>query len=114
MHAIATYVCYVHYNLHITNMITLCASICCTLHIQSLGATFNHWNTKLTIWRQQHVHISRNRRTVEAVAVSLLMSIVCFTVPLLWGKCTQKPVDMENWTLQVHNISEFWCIFNQY
>jgi hypothetical protein len=65
------------------------------------GATFNHWNTKLTIWRQQYVHISRNRRTVEAIAVSLLMSIVCFTVPLMWGKCTQKPVDMENWTLQV-------------
>lgn len=79
------------------------------------GATFNHFNTELTLWRQKHVHPSFARRAIEAAVVACSMSAVTFCIPLLWGKCTPKPVDMEDWTLQARaavyiSIHMYVCI----
>lgn len=76
-----------------------------------IGACFNHYNEKLAIWRQQHVK-TRRRKFMEALCVAALMSIVCFTMPLLWGQCTPKPVHMQDWTSQERILVSQLVSFN--
>ncbi|CAM9377787.1 unnamed protein product [Phaeothamnion confervicola] len=77
-----------------------------------IGACFNHFNTKLALWRMRHVRSSA-RKLLEAVGVGLLMSAVSFGMPMLWGTCTPKPVNMEDWTPQekalVNELVSFNC-----
>lgn len=40
-------------------------------------------------------------RLIEVLCVTFLMTAVSFLLPMLWGTCTPKPVDMEDWTEQV-------------
>lgn len=40
-------------------------------------------------------------KLMEVLTVTFLMTAVCFLMPMLWGTCTPKPVDMEDWTEQV-------------
>lgn len=40
-------------------------------------------------------------RLLEVLGVTFLMTAVCFLMPMMWGACTPKPVDMEDWTEQV-------------
>eukprot|EP00611_Tribonema_gayanum_P016725 TRINITY_DN2911_c0_g2_i4.p1 TRINITY_DN2911_c0_g2~~TRINITY_DN2911_c0_g2_i4.p1 ORF type:complete len:839 (-),score=229.88 TRINITY_DN2911_c0_g2_i4:151-2667(-) len=77
-----------------------------------VGACFNHWNEKLTLWRQRHVSKHKRRRFLEAVSVAGLMSVVAFVMPLLWGRCSPKPVDMENWTSQEKRMVDELVSFN--
>ncbi|CAM9634919.1 unnamed protein product [Chrysoparadoxa australica] len=76
-----------------------------------IGASFNHLNEKLTRWRMKKVKAAR-RRLMEVLAVSVLVSLVSFTLPLLWGKCTPKPVSMEEWTNQERDLVADLVPFN--
>jgi chloride channel 7 len=76
-----------------------------------IGAAFNHFNRLLTIFRMKHV-TTTHRRLMEVLAVTLLVATTAFVVPLLWGKCTPKPVDMENWTEQEKTLVDELVPFN--
>lgn len=79
-----------------------------------IGAVFNAANEHLTIWRMKHVNKSKSRRFVEVLCVSLCVSIVSFLMPVLWGRCTKLPTDMQDWTNQEKNLVEalvpFRCV----
>lgn len=79
-----------------------------------IGACFNAGNEHLTIWRMKHVNHSKKRRVVEVVVMSILVTIVSFGMPLLWGRCTELPTDMQDWTNQekelVASLVPFNCI----
>lgn len=79
-----------------------------------IGAVFNAANEHITLWRMKHVNFSKCRRFMEVIAVSLLMTIVSFLLPLLWGRCTELPTDMQDWTNQekdlVESLVPFRCI----
>ena len=51
-------------------------------------------------WNRRHVR-SPFARLMEVLGVTFLMTAVIFLIPMLWGSCTPKPVDMEDWTQQV-------------
>jgi len=79
-----------------------------------IGACFNAGNEHLTIWRMKNVNHSKKRRLVEVVVMSILVTTVSFVMPLLWGKCTELPTDMQDWTNQekelVGSLVPFNCI----
>ena len=78
-----------------------------------IGAIFNAANEHLTIWRMKRVNFSKKRRFVEVIVVSSLMSVVAFVMPLLWGRCTELPKDMQDWNNQEKNLVDalvpFYC-----
>ncbi|KAL7554548.1 hypothetical protein ACHAWF_018010, partial [Thalassiosira exigua] len=79
-----------------------------------IGACFNAGNEHLTIWRMKNVNYSKKRRMVEVIVMSVLVTTVSFLMPLLWGRCTELPTDMQDWTNQekdlVNNLVAFNCI----
>eukprot|EP00581_Thalassiosira_minuscula_P007032 CAMPEP_0183708364 /NCGR_PEP_ID=MMETSP0737-20130205/4706_1 /TAXON_ID=385413 /ORGANISM="Thalassiosira miniscula, Strain CCMP1093" /LENGTH=916 /DNA_ID=CAMNT_0025936231 /DNA_START=311 /DNA_END=3061 /DNA_ORIENTATION=+ len=79
-----------------------------------IGACFNAGNEHLTIWRMKNVNYSKKRRVVEVLVMSVLVTTVSFIMPLLWGRCTELPTDMQDWTNQekelVGNLVPFNCI----
>lgn len=79
-----------------------------------IGACFNAGNEHLTIWRMKNVNHSKRRRLVEVLVMSVLVTTVSFVMPLLWGRCTELPTDMQDWTNQekdlVANLVPFNCI----
>jgi chloride channel 7 len=78
-----------------------------------IGAIFNATNEHLTYWRMERVNFSKKRRLVEVVFISVLMSCISFLMPLLWGRCTQLPTDMQDWSNQekklVESLVPFMC-----
>lgn len=78
-----------------------------------IGAIFNATNEHITKWRMKHVNHSKGRRFTEVCCVSLLVSIVSFLMPLLWGHCTELPKDRQHWTNQkqalVESLIPFTC-----
>jgi chloride channel 7 len=79
-----------------------------------IGAVFNAANEHLTLWRMRRVNYSKMRRFMEVIGVSLLVSVVSFLMPLIWGRCTELPTDMQDWTNQEKNLVEalvpFQCV----
>lgn len=79
-----------------------------------IGAVFNAANEHLTIWRMKRVNHSKMRRVLEVILVSILVSVVSFLMPVLWGRCTELPTDMQDWTNQekklVDALVPFRCI----
>lgn len=79
-----------------------------------IGAVFNAANEHLTIWRMKHVNFSKFRRFMEVIAISLLVTIVSFLMPLLWNRCTELPTDMQDWSNQekdlVDSLVPFRCV----
>ena len=79
-----------------------------------IGACFNAGNEHLTIWRMKNVNYSKKKRMVEVLVMSILVTTVSFVMPLLWGRCTELPTDMQDWTNQekelVGNLVPFNCI----
>lgn len=71
-----------------------------------IGAVFNEVNEVLTKWRMRYINISKFRRVLEVLAVSIFVSIVTFSMPLLWSHCTDLPSDMQDWTNQEKNLVE--------
>jgi chloride channel 7 len=69
-----------------------------------IGAVFNAANENLTLWRMKHVNKKKTRRLLEVICVSLLVSIVSFIMPLIWGRCTELPTDMQDWSNQEKNL----------
>jgi chloride channel 7 len=79
-----------------------------------IGAVFNAANEHLTIWRMKRINHSKLRRFVEVILVSVLVSVVSFLMPLMWGRCTKLPSDMQDWSNQEKDLVEalvpFRCI----
>lgn len=65
-----------------------------------IGAIFNDVNERITHWRIKRVNISKNRRFLEVMAISSLMSCIMFFSSLAWPTC--KPVS----TVFVEGASE--------
>ncbi|GKZ00758.1 hypothetical protein MPSEU_001027600 [Mayamaea pseudoterrestris] len=78
-----------------------------------IGAIFNAANEHLTLWRMKRVNYSKWRRFVEVLIVATVVSTVSFLMPLLWGRCTELPKDMQDWNNQEKNLVEalvpFYC-----
>ncbi|CAM9910770.1 unnamed protein product, partial [Ectocarpus sp. 4 AP-2014] len=70
-----------------------------------IGACFNRMNQRLSTWRRKHV-CTPFMRLMEVLGVTFLMTVVCFVMPMLWGICTPKPVDMEDWTEQARTTKQ--------
>jgi H+/Cl- antiporter ClcA len=64
-----------------------------------IGACFNGFNEQLFHWRVTYLR-SKTARLLEVLFVVMLMSSIAFALPLMWGKCTPLPVDMEGWSDQ--------------
>jgi chloride channel 7 len=79
-----------------------------------IGAVFNAANEHITLWRMRRVNHSKLYRFIEALLVGVLVSTISFLVPLLWGKCTDLPTDMQDWTNQekklVESLVPFQCV----
>lgn len=79
-----------------------------------IGAIFNAMNEHLTIWRIERVNHSKNKRFAEIIILSVVMSTVSFAMPILWGRCTELPTDMQDWSNQqkrlVDSLIPFQCI----
>jgi len=79
-----------------------------------IGACFNAGNEHLTIWRMKNVNFSKKRKVVEVLVLSILVTTVSFAMPLLWGRCTELPTDMQEMSNQekelVGNLVPFNCI----
>ena len=65
-----------------------------------IGAVFNAANENITIWRMKYINHNKKRRFYEVLAISFLVSIVSFTLPIIWNHCTELPTDMQDWTNQ--------------
>ena len=79
-----------------------------------IGAVFNAANEHLTIWRMKRVNYSRFRRFFEAICIATAMSIMAFVMPIIWGRCTELPQDMQGWSNQEKRLVEalvpFRCV----
>ena len=79
-----------------------------------IGAVFNAANEHLTIWRMKRINHSKARRFLEVCIISFGVSIISYMMPLIWGRCTELPTDMQDWTNQEKNLVEalvpFRCI----
>lgn len=76
-----------------------------------IGAVFNAVNEHLTIWRKKHVNVSNSRRFIEVLVVAFGVSVTSFMMPLLWGRCTDLPKDMQDWSNQEKNLVESLVTF---
>jgi len=78
-----------------------------------IGAVFNSSNEHLTLWRMKHVNHSQKRRALEVLAIAFLVSVVSFTLPMIWNRCTELPTDMQDWSNQekdlVNSLIPFRC-----
>eukprot|EP00534_Pseudo-nitzschia_fraudulenta_P014160 CAMPEP_0201236950 /NCGR_PEP_ID=MMETSP0852-20130820/8301_1 /ASSEMBLY_ACC=CAM_ASM_000632 /TAXON_ID=183588 /ORGANISM="Pseudo-nitzschia fraudulenta, Strain WWA7" /LENGTH=901 /DNA_ID=CAMNT_0047531037 /DNA_START=278 /DNA_END=2983 /DNA_ORIENTATION=- len=71
-----------------------------------IGAVFNAANEHLTIWRMKRVNFSKTRRLFEVILIAFGVSVVSFILPLIWGRCTELPQDMQDWSNQEKNLVE--------
>ena len=71
-----------------------------------IGAVFNASNEQITIWRMKHVNKSQLRRFLEVLCISFLVTTVSFVMPMVWGRCTELPVDVEDWSEQEKELVE--------
>ena len=56
-----------------------------------VGAAFNNANHKLLLWRKRHVLPNDCRSMLEAIVMSLVVSLVAFGLPLFFGECVPRP-----------------------
>lgn len=79
-----------------------------------IGAVFNAANEHLTIWRMRRINHSKMRRLFEVIVISVGVSFVSFLLPLIWGRCTELPTDMADWSNQekhlVESLVPFQCV----
>lgn len=83
-----------------------------------IGAVFNAANENITIWRMRRVNHSKQKRVVEVILISMLVTTVSFVIPMVWDRCTEKPTDMQDWSNQEKNLVDalvqFQCEEGQY
>jgi len=83
-----------------------------------IGAVFNAANENLTIWRMKRMNHSKQKRVLEALLISMLVTTVSFVIPMAWNRCTDKPTDMQDWSNQEKNLVDalvqFQCEEGQY
>jgi len=82
-----------------------------------IGAIFNDTNEKLTLWRMKHVNHTKWRRFVEVCCISILVSVMGFGVPFLFGDCLDTP-DTDGLSPQqvelIDSLVQFGCKDGQY
>lgn len=81
--------------------VSVSCSINCCVDVCAVG---NGTRPKIDRWRRHHVR-RPIPKLLEVMGVTLLMTIVSFVMPMMWGACTPKPVDMEDWTTQVKGVN---------
>lgn len=83
-----------------------------------IGAVFNAANEHLTIWRMKKVNYSKQRRCVEVLICSVVVSTISYVMPMLWNRCTDRPTDMQDWSNQEKNLVDalvrFQCKEGEY
>jgi chloride channel 7 len=66
----------------------------------------------------KHVHPSKLRRFLEVICISSIMTTISFLMPIIWGRCTDLPTNMEQWSNQEINLVKalvpFRCPEGQY
>merc|ERR1719261_761291 len=60
----------------------------------------------------KHVNVSKMRRFIEVCVIAFGVSVISFAMPLIWGRCTDLPSDMQDWTNQEKNLVESLVPFN--
>lgn len=79
-----------------------------------IGAVFNATNEHLTMWRMKRINHSKSRRFLEVIVIALVVSLISFLMPILWGRCTELPTDMQDWSNQERNLVDalvpFQCV----
>ena len=71
------------------------------------GALFNFSNHKILLWRMKHIHSSRCRSLLEAMCISVLVSLVAFGLPLFFGECV--PMPPEDRRIEGTSFVTFYC-----
>lgn len=79
-----------------------------------IGAVFNAANEHVTLWRMRRVNHSKLLRFLEVMGVSFMVTTVSFLMPVIWGRCTELPTDMQDWTNQqkklIESLVPFQCV----
>lgn len=82
-----------------------------------LGAIFNNINKRVTMYRARYED-KPWMRMVELLALTLVMSLLAFLLPLMWPVCTPVPTNTADWTTQeldlLDNLVQFQCRSNHY
>ena len=65
-----------------------------------IGALFNATNEKITLWRMARINHSKRRRCIEVLVLTSIVTTVSFLMPAIWGRCTELPQDMQDWSNQ--------------
>ncbi len=76
-----------------------------------IGAAFNSMNKSMTHWRMKHVTTS-TKKLAEVMLITTLVSLTAFVAPLLWGQCTPRPIDTEDWSQQEKALAQQLVAFN--
>ena len=74
-----------------------------------IGAIFNNTNERITKWRMKHINHTKKRRIYEVMAISVLVSIVSFMMPLLFGRCHPLPEEDVRTAANVDELVAFLC-----
>ena len=74
-----------------------------------IGAIFNNTNSRITQWRLKHVNHSKQRRCMEVLALSVLMSTVMFVIPLVWSCKPLPEATSEDEKRLIENLVPFQC-----
>jgi H+/Cl- antiporter ClcA len=61
-----------------------------------IGAAFISVNRMITQWRFKN--INKKKKIYEALLIAVCMSLFQILVPLIWNRCTERPIDMQNWS----------------
>jgi chloride channel 7 len=82
------------------------------------GAFFNFVNLRAGQYRAKNINISKQKRVIELLSVTLLMSFISFMLPLMWQVCTPRPEPQGYNTKQEINLLEdlvsFQCSSGSY
>eukprot|EP01038_Epipyxis_sp_PR26KG_P010242 gene10242-13776_t len=82
-----------------------------------LGSFFNYINKRVTLLRFKYIQQSW-KRMIELLILTLVMSLISFILPVLWGQCTPIPTNTSNWTSQelelLTKLVQFQCKPNFY
>lgn len=81
-----------------------------------VGALFNHIHVRVSALRRKHLSSHRWRRLLELAALSLLVSLVSFVLPLMWSACTpikHQPTNVQERYLQ-GELVRFACPSDRY
>jgi len=82
-----------------------------------IGAFFNEVNRRAALYRQEKVNRVW-KRALELLAMTVLMTLLTFLLPLVWNTCTPIPTDTADWNDQevdlLDKLVQYQCTDNHY